>query len=49
MTGRLREGAAWVNSLQGNWAKCNNFGYHAFWHHCLFLIELGALDRVLDL
>jgi hypothetical protein len=23
--------------------------FHAFWHRCLFLIELGAVDRVLDL
>ena len=49
MTGRPHEGVAWVDSLQGNWAECNNFAYHAFWHRCLFLIELGALDRVFDL
>jgi tetratricopeptide (TPR) repeat protein len=49
MTGRPREGVAWVDSLQSNWADCNNFSFHAFWHRCLFLIELGALDRVLDL
>jgi tetratricopeptide (TPR) repeat protein len=49
MTGRPREGVAWVDSLQGYWAECNNFRYHAFWHRCLFLIDLGALDGVLDL
>jgi tetratricopeptide (TPR) repeat protein len=49
MTGRPREGVAWLDSLQSNWADCNNFAFHAFWHRCLFLIELGALDRVLDL
>jgi tetratricopeptide (TPR) repeat protein len=49
MTGRSREGVAWVDSLQSNWTQCNNFAYHAFWHRCLFLIELGALDRVLEL
>jgi tetratricopeptide (TPR) repeat protein len=49
MTGRPHEGVAWVDSLQSNWAGCNNFAFHAFWHRCLFLIELGALDRVLDL
>ncbi len=49
MTGRPREGVAWVDSLQSNWAECNNLAFHAFWHRCLFLIELGALDRVLDL
>jgi len=49
MTGRPREGVAWVDSLQSNWAECNNFAFHTFWHRCLFLIELGLLDRVLDL
>ena len=49
MTDHPREGVAWVDSLQSNWAECNNFAYHAFWHRGLFLIELGALDRVLDL
>ena len=49
MTGRPREGVAWVDSLESNWADCNNFSFHAFWHRCLFLIELGPLDRVLDL
>jgi tetratricopeptide (TPR) repeat protein len=49
MTGRPREGIAWVDRLQSDWAECNNFAYHAFWHRCLFLIELGELDRVLEL
>jgi len=49
MTGRPREGVAWVDSLRSHWSECNNFAYHAFWHRCLFLIELGAVDRVLDL
>ena len=49
MTGRPREGVAWVDSLESNWADCNNFAFHAFWHRCLFLIELGALDQVVDL
>jgi tetratricopeptide (TPR) repeat protein len=49
MAGRPREGVTWVDSLQSNWADCNNFAFHAFWHRCLFLIELGAFDQVLDL
>ncbi|HWZ68517.1 MAG TPA: hypothetical protein VNW89_11850, partial [Stellaceae bacterium] len=49
MTGRPREGIAWVDRLQSDWAECNNFAYHAFWHRCLFLIELGELVRVLEL
>ena len=49
MEGRPREGAAWVDGLEANWRGCNNFAYHALWHRCLFLLELGAADRVLDL
>ena len=29
MTGRPHEGVAWVDSLQSNWAGCNNFAFHA--------------------
>ena len=49
MTGRPHEGVAWVDSLQSNWAGCNNFAFHAFWHRCLFLMSSALLDRVLDL
>jgi tetratricopeptide (TPR) repeat protein len=49
MTGRPREGVGWVESLEGNWRACNNFAYHTLWHRCLFLLEFGALDRVLEL
>jgi tetratricopeptide (TPR) repeat protein len=49
MEGRAQEGAAWVDDLEANWRGCNNFAYHALWHRCLFLLELGAADRVLDL
>jgi tetratricopeptide (TPR) repeat protein len=49
MTGRAQEGIDWINRLEGNWSDCNNFAYHTLWHRCLFLMELGAVDRVLDL
>jgi len=49
MAGRPREGVAWIGGLEGAWRDCNNFAYHALWHRCLFLIELGARDHVLDL
>ncbi len=49
MSGRPRQGVGWVDGLDANWGECNNFAYHALWHRCLFLLELGALDRVLDL
>jgi tetratricopeptide (TPR) repeat protein len=49
MSGRPREGVEWVDHLEGHWRECNNFAYHALWHRCLFLLELGALGHVLDL
>ena len=41
MTGRPRDGIAWTEQLEANWRGCNNFAYHALWHRCLFLLELG--------
>ena len=49
MCGLPRDGVEWVDRLEDRWRECNNFVYHALWHRCLFLLELGALDRVLDL
>jgi tetratricopeptide (TPR) repeat protein len=49
MTGRPRDGMAWTERLENDWRACNNFAFHALWHRCLFLLELGAADRVLDL
>ncbi len=49
MTGRPRDGVAWTERLETNWGDCNNFAYHALWHRCLFQLELGAHDRVLEL
>jgi tetratricopeptide (TPR) repeat protein len=49
MTGRPRDGIAWTEELEGNWRECNNFAYHPLWHRCLFLLELGDTERVLDL
>ena len=49
MTGRPQEGIGWIERLEAGWSGCNNFAYHLFWHRCLFLLELGKLDRALDL
>ena len=49
MEGRAQEGAGWVDGLEAKWRGCNNFAYHALWHRCLFLLELGMADRVLAL
>jgi len=49
MQGRFRDGIAWLGGLSGNWAGCNNFRFHAWWHKCLFHLELEQFDAVLDL
>jgi tetratricopeptide (TPR) repeat protein len=48
MTGRPREGIAWTERLEANWRACNNFAYHALWHRCLFLLELGEAEGALE-
>jgi tetratricopeptide (TPR) repeat protein len=49
MAGRPQDGLRWIAGLEDKWSQCNNFVYHLFWHRCLFLLELGAQARVLDL
>src|SRR3546814_3766626 len=49
MQGRHREGVAWLAGLSENWRDCNNFAYHAWWHRCLFHLELGEADAALAL
>ena len=49
MQGRCRDGIAWLDGLSANWSGCNNFRFHAWWHKCLFHLELEQFDTVLDL
>ncbi|MGH6618946.1 MAG: tetratricopeptide repeat protein, partial [Alphaproteobacteria bacterium] len=49
MQGRLRDGIAWLDGLSAGWGVCNNFRFHAWWHKCLFHLELEQFDAVLDL
>jgi len=49
MQGRVEEGIAWLEELSGNWADMNPFVHHLWWHLCLFLLERGDHDRILDL
>ncbi|HZS83490.1 MAG TPA: tetratricopeptide repeat protein [Stellaceae bacterium] len=48
MQGRHREGIAWVDGLDREWAGCNNFVFHIRWHRALFHLDLGEYDRVLE-
>ena len=49
MQGRVDEGIAWLEGLSGNWAGGNQIVHHLWWHLCLFLLERGAHDRILEL
>ena len=47
MEGRFAEGVDWITSGAKHWEHCNNFRFHAWWHHCNFSIELGRFDDCL--
>ena len=49
MQGRIDDGVAWLEGLSGNWAEVNQMGHHLWWHLCLFLLERGEHDRILEL
>ena len=49
MQGRRNEGIAWIGSLQNNWDEANNLRHHLWWHAAMFHMELGEMDRVLEL
>ena len=49
MQGRMDEGRAWMERLSGNWDKANQIGHHNWWHLCLFLLEAGEHDQILEL
>jgi hypothetical protein len=49
MSGRHKDGIAWLNGLSGRWGSINNFILHLWWHLALYHYELGAFDAVLDL
>jgi tetratricopeptide (TPR) repeat protein len=49
MQGRVDEGIAWLEGLSGNWAGGNQIVHHLWWHLCLFLLERGAHEHILEL
>ena len=51
MQDRRREGIAWVRESEPRLGRCNNFGYHLWWHLALFHLDLedtGAVLRLYD-
>jgi tetratricopeptide (TPR) repeat protein len=49
MTAQAEAGIAWLSERTDQWAHCNNFGYHVWWHLALFHLDRGEFDRVLEL
>jgi len=49
MQGRTAEGIAWLTDRVDDWAEDNAFAYHNWWHLALFHLELGQIERVLEL
>ena len=49
MQGRVEEGADFMEALSGNWANANQIAHHNWWHLCLFLLERGEYERILEL
>jgi len=49
MTGRRREGIAWVEALQSQWEGGNNLKHHLWWHQAMYHLELGDFAKVLSL
>ena len=49
MTERHREGIDWVERLEGDWSTVNNFRFHLYWHRCLYHLERGEIDAVLQI
>ena len=49
MQGRSNDGVAWLDSLKGEWGNANHFVHHLWWHRCLFHLELGEVDTILEI
>jgi tetratricopeptide (TPR) repeat protein len=49
MQGRIEDGVSWLEGLCGNWAGKNQIAHHNWWHLCLFLLEQGEHERILEL
>ncbi len=49
MQGRHDEGIAWLDGLKDNWSEANQMLFHLWWHRCLFHLERGETDAVLDI
>ncbi|MEM7223784.1 MAG: tetratricopeptide repeat protein [Pseudomonadota bacterium] len=49
MQGRLEEGVEWLAGRSDDWSPDNGFAFHNWWHLALYHLDLGQVDRVLEL
>lgn len=49
MTGRADLGIEWITGHPQSWDGANNFRFHVWWHLALHHLELGDVDRVIEL
>jgi hypothetical protein len=49
MSGRKREGLAWMRANPEAWSRDSFFAVHNWWHVAVFHLDLGEIDAVLEL
>ncbi|MCK6453352.1 MAG: tetratricopeptide repeat protein [Alphaproteobacteria bacterium] len=49
MQGRLADGIEWLGSRAPDWSHDNGFAFHNWWHLALYRLDLGQVERVLEL
>jgi len=48
MQGRHTDGIDWIEGLQNNWTGVGQMQFHVWWHKCLFHLERGEHEAVLE-
>ena len=49
MQARHDEGVAWLDGLKEHWGDANQMMLHLWWHRCLFHLERGEFEAVIDI
>lgn len=49
MSGRKRDGIAWMRANPDAWSRDSFFAVHNWWHLAVFHLDLGEVDAVLEL
>jgi len=48
MQGRHKEGVEWIDQWQNDWDGIGQMQFHVWWHKCLFHLEHGEHEAVLE-